>query len=99
VLDPQAILLTTVDPLSMVKLDVPTAPDQVTSNGAPAVRPVNEPVNARAAIAPRIPNATRHNCRTNSWREKNLILQFSSTNNLITKKNMNRKETVATRSR
>jgi len=60
----QAILLTTVVPLNRVKLDVPTAPDQVTSNEAPAVRPSRDPVNARAATAPRIPKTAIHNCRT-----------------------------------
>ena len=65
-LDAQAILLTTVVPLNRVKLEVPTAPDHSTSNGAPAVRPSNEPVNARAAAASRIANAERDNCKANS---------------------------------
>jgi hypothetical protein len=76
-LNTQAISLTTVLPLNNVKLDVPTAPDQVTSNGCPAVRPFNDPVNASAAADPRIVNADKkHNCRANSSREKGFILKI-----------------------
>jgi hypothetical protein len=62
--------------LNKVKLEVPTAPVQVTSNGAPAARPFNDPVNARATADLPIVNADKkHNCKANSRFENSFILK------------------------
>jgi hypothetical protein len=81
VLKIQAILLTTFGPLNKVKVDVPTALDQVPSKGTLAVRPVIKPVNERADLAPRIPKLAKHHCKPDPRRENNLILQNEEGNN------------------
>lgn len=86
VLNVHAMSLTTVVPLNKVKLEVPTAPDQVTSNGAPAVRPFNDPVNARTAADLPIVNADKkHNCKANSRFEISFILKNEQRNMLTTR--------------